>query len=46
MGYIYWSSKKDLTSATPFFQKLYNLDPNDKLAKQALGIEDTPAATE
>ena len=46
VGYIYWSSKKDLTSATPFFQKLYNLDPNDKLAKQALGIEDTPAATE
>ena len=46
VGYIYWSSKKDLTSATPFFQKLYNLDPNDKLAKQALGIEDPPAATE
>lgn len=46
VGYIYWSSKKDLTSATPFFQKLYNLDPNDKLAKQALGIEDTPATTE
>lgn len=40
VGYIYWSSKKDLESATPFFEKLYKLDPTDKLAKQALGIEE------
>jgi len=45
VGYIYWSSKKDLTAATPFFEKLYKLDPTDKLAKQALGLDQEPAVT-
>lgn len=46
VGYAYWGDKNDLDTAKPFFEKLYQLDPNDKLAKQALGIDDAPAATE
>lgn len=44
VGYIYWGSKNDLTTATPYFEKLYKMDPNDKLARQALGIEDEQPA--
>ena len=46
VGYAYWGDKNDLETAKPFFEKLHQMDPNDKLAKQALGIDDAPAATE
>ena len=39
LGYIYWASKNDLEAAKPYFQTVYDMDPNDSLAKQALGIE-------
>ncbi len=42
-GYIYWSSKNDLETAKPYFEKLLQLDPNNSLAKKALGL-DEPAA--
>ncbi len=42
-GYIYWSSKNDLETAKPYFQKLIQLDPNNSLAKKALGVEDNAA---
>ena len=39
-GYIYWGSKKDLTTAQPYFEKLIKLDPNNSLAKKALGLDE------
>ena len=42
-GYIYWSSKNDLETAKPYFEKLIKLDPNNSLAKKALGLEEAPA---
>ncbi len=42
-GYIYWSSKNDLETAKPYFEKLLQLDSNNSLAKKALGL-DEPAA--
>ena len=42
-GYIYWGSKKDLDTARPYFEKLIKLDPNNSLAKKALGLEEEPA---
>lgn len=39
-GYIYWGSKNDLEKAKPYFEKLIKLDPNNALAKKALGLED------
>ena len=39
-GYIYWSSKNDLETAKPYFEKLIKLDPNNSLAKKALGLEE------
>ncbi len=45
IGLIYWSSKNDLNSAKPYFEKLIQIDPNDKYARQALGL-DEKAATE
>ncbi len=39
-GYIYWSSKNDLETAKPYFEKLLQLDPNNSLAKKALGLEE------
>ncbi len=39
-GYIYWSSKNDLEKAKPYFEKLIRLDPNNSLAKKALGLEE------
>ena len=38
-GYIYWSSKKNLEAAKPYFEELNKLDPNDTMAKKALGID-------
>ena len=43
-GYIYWSSKKDLTTAQPYFEKLIKLDPNNSLAKKALGLDEEQQA--
>ena len=43
VGYIYWASKNDLESATPFYQKVIELDPTDKIAKKALGLEEPEA---
>ncbi len=40
LGYIYWASKNDLEAAKPYFQTVYDMDPNDSLAKKALGIEE------
>lgn len=42
-GYIYWSSKNDLDTAKPYFEKLIKLDPNNSLAKKALGLEEEAA---
>ena len=42
-GYIYWGSKKDLDTARPYFEKLIKLDPNNSLAKKALGLEEEAA---
>ena len=42
-GYIYWSSKNDLETAKPYFEKLIRLDPNNALAKKALGLEEETA---
>ena len=42
-GYIYWGSKNDLETAKPYFEKLIKLDPNNALAKKALGLEEQPA---
>jgi len=39
-GYIYWGSKNDLEAAKPYFEKLIKLDPNNALAKKALGLEE------
>ncbi len=39
-GYIYWSSKNNLEAAKPYFEKLIKLDPNNALAKKALGLEE------
>lgn len=39
VGLIYWSSKDDLNSAKPYFEKLIQIDPNDKYARQALGLD-------
>ena len=39
-GYIYWSSKNNLEAAKPYFEKLLKLDPNNALAKKALGLEE------
>lgn len=38
-GYIYWSSKKNLEAAKPYFEELNKLDPNDAMAKKALGLD-------
>lgn len=39
LGLYYWSVKDDLESAKPYYQKVYELDPNDENAKRALGID-------
>ena len=40
LGFYYWSDKNDLESAKPYYEKLIQLEPNDKNAKAALGIEE------
>lgn len=44
IGYIYWSSKNDLNTAKPYFEKLLVIDPNNDLAKKALEA-DKPVET-
>lgn len=39
LGYYYWGEKNNLDAAKPYYEKLIQLDPNDKNAKAALGIE-------
>ena len=39
VGLIYWSSKNDLDSAKPYFEKLIQIDPNDSYARKALGLD-------
>ena len=43
-AYIYRGSKKDLTTAQPYFEKLIKLDPNNSLAKKALGLDEEQKA--
>ncbi len=42
IGYLLWAAKKDLDSAKPYFEEVLKLDPENKIAKQALGL-DQPA---
>ena len=35
---IHWT-KDDLESAKPYFEKVIQIDPNDKYARQALGLD-------
>ena len=42
VGYIYWASKNDLDTAKPFYETVIQLDPNNSIAKKALGL-DAPA---
>ena len=39
LGYYYWGEKNNLDAAKPYYEQLIKLDPNDKNAKAALGIE-------
>ncbi len=41
LGYILWANKK-LDEAKPYFEEVIKLDPENKIAKQALGL-DQPA---
>ena len=43
LGYYYWVTKNDLETAKPYYEQLIKLDPNDKNARAALGL-DAPAA--
>ena len=45
LGYYYWVTKNDLETAKPYYEQLIKLDPNDKNARAALGL-DTPATSE
>ena len=40
LGFHYWSDKNDLEAAKPYYEMLIKLDPSDKNAKAALGIEE------
>ena len=44
LGYYYWVTKSDLEAAKPYYEQLIKLDPEDKNARAALGL-DTPEAT-
>ena len=46
VGYIYWSSKQDLETAKPYYQKLLEIDPTDKYARKALGLDTEETTTE
>ena len=39
LGYYYWGEKENLEAAKPYYEMLIKLDPEDKNAKAALGIE-------
>ena len=39
LGFHYWSDKNDLEAAKPYYEKLITIDPTDKNAKAALGID-------
>lgn len=38
LGYYYWITKQNLDSAKPFYEQLIKLDPDDKNARAALGL--------
>ena len=44
LGYYYWVTKSNLESAKPYYEQLIKLDPNDKNARAALGLDSTEAA--
>ena len=46
VGYIYWSSKNDLETAKPYYQKLYDIDPTNEYARKALGLDTEATTTE
>ena len=39
LGYYYWGEKNNLEAAKPYYEMLIKLEPEDKNAKAALGIE-------
>lgn len=39
LGYYYWGTKEDLEAAKPYYEALIKLDPNDKNARAALGLD-------
>ena len=41
LGYYYWITKQNLDSAKPIYEQLIKLDPNDKNARAALGLDKT-----
>ena len=45
-GYTYWSSKNDFDKAKVYLNKLYELDPNDSIAKQAYEAQQDETASE
>ena len=38
-GYTYWNSKDDFNTAKVYLNKLYDLDPDDSIAKQAHEVQ-------
>lgn len=47
LGFHYWSDKNDLEAAKPYYEMLIKLDPADKNARAALGLDqEAPAASE
>lgn len=47
LGYYYWGTKKNLDAAKPYYEELIKLDPSDKNARAALGLDvpETEAGT-
>ena len=39
LGYYYWITKQNLDAAKPIYEQLIKLDPNDKNARAALGLD-------
>ena len=39
LGYYYWVTKNDLEAAKPYYEQLVKLDPEDKNARAALGLD-------
>jgi tetratricopeptide (TPR) repeat protein len=46
LGFYYWITKKDLESSKPIYEKLIKLDPTDKNARRALGLDEPTETTE